>query len=141
MKSLIFAALLVTSQSSVKTGAEVVPLLQSKLRASDSISLYIVSRTGKYVYSNDQLKSKAGITIHRKCAAACVSRMKAVLEHLSVAKRAACQEGQEDTLIESGDRPLMIYSYSGRFIKVGQVCYFNSTSVRGLIQTKEFLFD
>lgn len=109
------------------------------LDTTSQVSFYFVKIIGRYDYPNARLKSEATVAIHRKCGSNCRAYMAPVLEHLMAAKPSNCQNGQQTLLIEFGDRSI-VYSHSGRSIKIGDRCFYNDQSIDTTIKNGSFIF-
>ncbi len=107
---------------------------------STSIQFYFVSRTEKYTLTEDALKKAASIKIFRACGNNCKAFMRPVTDHLKSVKPVKCQAGQEAVLIEPSNGPRLIFSYSGRVLKVGSECYMAATGIDAVLKANGFFF-
>lgn len=115
--------------------------LLEKIKKSDSVSFYFLSRTGDYSLNAEKFKDSASTKIHRKCAANCPQFMKAVVDHLKQAKSSNCVTGQQDLLVEVGGMASIFYSHSGRMIEFEGRCYFSQRGIGGLVKNSDFIFN
>ena len=109
------------------------------LSESGSVSIYYISRTGKYSYAPEEIRKKSSVLIRRQCGGNCSRLMAPVVQHLREAAPMDCQPGQESVLIELDGRPSVVYSQNGRAIRYKGKCYFNRTNVNQKIKDAEIV--
>lgn len=108
--------------------------LSKELRESSSVSIYYVSRTGKYSYTREEIKEQSTLLIRRQCGGNCARLMGPVVQHLRDAVPSNCPAGQQTVLIEMGGRSSIVYSHGGRSIQYRGKCYFGKTNIRQSIR-------
>lgn len=136
----LFSILLSGAACATSAAAEAASRLARVANEIDNISIYWVSRTENYSLEGDKFKEASSIQFSRKCGANCRRLLGPVLEHLSRASSAKCTPGQQNVALYLGDKVSIIYSYSGRLIKVNNDCYFNETGVNAILKNPQFLF-
>lgn len=67
--------------------------------------------------------------------------LKPLLDHLSGATPGDCPVGQEDVLVEIGDKASLVYSYSGKVIQADGRCYLSQQGVGDILRKAGFFFD
>ena len=112
----------------------------SQLRSVRAVDFYFLSRTEEWHYTPDEVAVKATIRVHRACGGNCHNFMRPVLDHLRAARPIKCISGQEDGLIRAQPGVELVYSFSGRQIRLADSCYFSEKSIRNVISGDSMLF-
>jgi len=112
----------------------------TKLRSVRAVEFYFVSRTEDWNYTPAEVVAKSTIRAYRACGGNCHNFMQPVLEHLRAARPIKCEAGQEDGLIRAQPGVEIVYSFSGRQIRVAGSCYFNERGIRSVISGDSILF-
>src|SRR5690606_35544500 len=106
--------------------------VESQLRSVSAVDFYFLSQTEEWNYTPDEVAAKSTIRVHRTCGGNCHNFMQPVLDHLRAARPIKCTSGQEDVLIRAQPGVELVYSLSGRQIRLGDSCYFNDKSIRNV---------
>lgn len=114
--------------------------LTQSLRSTDTVSFYFLNRTGDYNYSASEFIEHASIQIKRRCGNNCAHFMRDVIRHLDAAKQTKCLSGQQNVIIDAGNKALIIYSHSGRHISAFGSCFFNPQPINEIVQRSDFIF-
>ncbi len=112
----------------------------TKLRSVSAVDFYFLSRTEDWNYTPDEIAAKSTVRAYRTCGGNCHNFMQPVLEHLRTARPIKCNPGQEDGLIRAQPGVEIVYSFSGRQIRLGGSCYFNERGIRSVVSGGSMLF-
>lgn len=135
---------LVISVSSAESGQSAQAMadrVANALRKTNSVSFYFVSRTGNYVLRTEQIKDEAALSITRLCGSNCHNLMDSVVSHIANSTPVKCSHGQENILISIGNELRIVYSNSGRVIRVEDFCYISNIGVDKIIKNSDFMFN
>jgi hypothetical protein len=113
--------------------------LRDALTHVTSVSFYFQTSTEKHPLSAEQLRERASIFVRRRCGGNCESFMRDVTSHLAASVSSNCSPGQENALIDIGSVSVL-YSHSGRTIKLDGHCFFNTKKVTDIIKADHFIF-
>ena len=119
---------------------QVAASVESQLRSVSAVEFYFLSRTDEWRYTPDEVAAKSSIRVYRACGANCHNFMRPVLDHLRAARPIECMPGQEDGLIRAQPGVDIVYSLSGRQIRVADSCYFNDIGIRNIVSGNSMLF-
>ena len=114
--------------------------VETQLRSVRAVEFYFLSRTEEWNYTPDEVAAKSTIRVYRACGWNCHNFMRPVLDHLRAARPIKCTPGQEDGLIRAQPGVELVYSFSGRQIRVAGSCYFNDNSIRKVVSGDSMLF-
>lgn len=114
--------------------------LSAKLENVDHIALYFVAKTDSYSLNTDEIKRESYLRVYRKCGANCGVLMNKIVSHLEHSTPVRCSHGQQNLLIEVGDKGSLIYNHSGRMINFDGKCFFNKESVNKIVESDSFIF-
>jgi len=106
-----------------------------------SVSFYAVASTGRYSLQGEAFKKASTLRVFRSCGRNCRMFIKPLLNHLSGATPGECPVGQENVLVEIGDKASLAYSYSGKVIQVDGRCYLSQQSAGDILRKAGFFFD
>jgi hypothetical protein len=112
----------------------------TKLRSVSAVEFYFLSRTEEWNYTPGEFAAKSTIRAYRACGGNCHNFMRPVLDHLRAARPIKCMPGMEDGLIRARPGVELIYSFSGRQIRIADSCYFNETGIRKVVSGGSMLF-
>ncbi|MBS0211589.1 MAG: hypothetical protein JSR26_00225 [Proteobacteria bacterium] len=143
-KSLVSGFLLIVASASnaqaQSDGRAAADHLAAALQKVSYINFYFVSVTEDYALRGAQFKAASTTRIYRACGSNCSSYMAEVIAHLKQAVPAKCLPGQENVLIEIGNKMAVLYSYSGRMIQFEGRCYMNKAGINEVIEKPRFIF-
>lgn len=115
--------------------------LAHMLGEAHEVSFYILSRTGQYSFRPDEFREQASIRIVRECGNDCKEFMMNIIRHVDKSVSTKCLPGQQNILIDVGTDYSILFSYSGRMVKIDGSCYFNKESANRIIESSKFLFN
>lgn len=127
-----------TAKGSSQTAAR---HLEEELHKVSFIKFFFLSRTEKYSVKDNTFKEQSSLRIYRGCGNNCYMFMRSVISHLEKSTLSNCLPGQQNVLIEIGDKDRIIYSYFGHHIQYGGKCFHNAQSINGVIENSTFIFE
>src|SRR5688572_29689163 len=104
---------------------EAASTVATKLQSVRAVEFYFLSRTEEWNYTPDEVAAESTIRAYRACGGNCSNFMDPVIDHLRQARPIKCIPGGEDGLIRANPGVELVYSSSGRRVRVADHCYFN----------------
>lgn len=114
--------------------------LEQRLREVAEVSFFFLSRTGRYDFSDAEIRENSSVTLIRKCGGGCADIMNPVIDQLRSATLAECISGQQSSLLMLGDITAVRYSFSSRMIEFEGRCYFSATGLREILRNDHLIF-
>lgn len=128
-------------QAHAQTGGQAAETLSLKLKEVNHVWFYFVARTEKYSYSDERIRKDSSVRLYRACGGNCRNVLAVVIDHMKASRSVKCLPGQQDVLIDIGDKDSVVYSHSGRIIRFEGKCYFNDKSIQGIVRDSGLPFD